>query len=181
MISVALHPRQHMNPQVYSLVDRVNFMAYDLDAHHVAEYESVVKAVDDFLEPQYDCPSEKVLLGLPAYGRHFRHPALVKTFAELMDESSDTAISRHVWNGYRYDTPSTVQQKVDLAVSNGMAGVFFWELGQDKQHAELGPGGILLEAASNSAKQALAAKDEGEDEAANNSRLVEDDPGNSEL
>jgi hypothetical protein len=29
-----------------------------------------------------------------------------------------------------------------------MAGIFFWELGQDFQHAELGAGGILLQAAA---------------------------------
>lgn len=151
LISVALHPRQFMPQQVYDEVDRINFMTYDLDYNHVAEYDSVITAVEEFYNS--GCPATKMVLGIPAYGRHFQHPALVKTFAELMDESSDTAVSRHVWNGYRYDTPTTVQQKVEYAVFKRMAGVFFWELGQDKQHAKLGPGGILLEAAANHAKR----------------------------
>jgi GH18 family chitinase len=151
LISVALHPKQFMPQRVYNEVDRINFMAYDLDYNHVAEYDSVIKAVEEFYDS--GCPASKMVLGIPAYGRHFQHPALVKTFAELMDESSDAAVSRHVWNGYRYDTPATVHQKVEYAVFKRMAGVFFWELGQDKQHAELGLGGILLEAAATYAKR----------------------------
>jgi len=151
LLSVALHARQFMPPQVYHAVDRVHLMAYDLAAPHYAQYDSVVQAVQEFV--QYQCPLSKLVLGIPAFGRHFENPSLVRTFAELMDESSDEAMSRQEWNGYRYDSPESVQKKVEYAVRNGLAGVFFWELGQDKQHAELGPGGILLEAAASFVKR----------------------------
>lgn len=150
-LSVALHPNQFMPQRVYDEVDRIHFMAYDLEHAHVAHYDTVMKVVQDFI--QSGCPASKMILGLPAYGRHFQSPGLVRTFAELMDDSKDQAISRNVWNGYQYETPSSIRQKVEYAVFNRMGGVFFWELGQDKQHDELGKGGILLEAAANSAKQ----------------------------
>lgn len=146
LISVALHARQFMPPQVYEAMDRIHFMAYDLEASHVAAYETVVKAVAEFVE--YACPISKMVLGLAAYGRHYQNPGFVKTFSELMDESSNAAASQQEWNGYRYDSPQSIRRKVEFATQQGMKGVFFWELGQDKQHAELGPGGILLEAAA---------------------------------
>ena len=89
-----------------------------------------------------------MMLGLPAYGRHAQNPEMAKSFSELMDESSNEALSLQEWNGYRFDSPENVKKKVEFAKQQGMAGVFFWELGQDKQHAELGAGGILLEAAA---------------------------------
>lgn len=151
VLSVALHPNQFMPQRVYDEVDRIHFMAYDLEHSHVAHYDTVVKVVEDFI--QSGCPASKMILGLPCYGRHFQSPGLVRTFAELMDDSQDQAISRHVWNGYQYETPSSIRQKVEYAAFRRMGGVFFWELGQDKQHDVLGKGGILLEAAANSAKQ----------------------------
>lgn len=146
LVSVALHARQFMPPQLYHTVDRVHFMAYDLAAEHVAQYDLVVTAAKEFV--QYKCPPSKLVLGIPAYARHSSNPGMVKSFAELMDDSSDVAATRPEWSGYRYDSPAFIQKKVEYAIANELAGVFFWELGQDKQHAELGPGGILLEAAA---------------------------------
>jgi GH18 family chitinase len=146
LISVALHARQFMPPQLYKAVDRIHLMAYDLEASHVAAYDSVVRAVKEF--KQYGCPVSKMMLGLPAYGRHSQNPSMAKTFSELMDESSHEALSLQEWNGYRFDSPANVKKKVEFAKQQGMAGIFFWELGQDFQHAGLGAGGILLQAAA---------------------------------
>lgn len=151
LISVALHARQFLPPHVYFALDRINFMAYDLAADHVAAYDTVVTAAREFF--QYKCPPERLVLGIPAYARHSKNPGMVKSFAELMDDSSDKAVERQEWNGFVYDSPESIRQKVEFAMENGMAGVFFWELGQDKQHEELGRGGILLEAAASAVTQ----------------------------
>jgi GH18 family chitinase len=147
LISVALHARQFMPPQLYKAMDRINIMTYDLEASHVAAYDSVVTSVQEF--KQYGCPLSKMVLGLPAYGRHTQNPALVKTFSELMDETNNEAVMLQAWNGYSYDSPVSIERKVEFAMLKQMAGVYFWELGQDFQDPELGVGGILLETAAN--------------------------------
>ena len=48
---------------------------------------------------------------------------------------------------YQVETPSAVAKKVKYAYEAGLGGVFFWELGQDKQSPSA-PGGILLQAAA---------------------------------
>lgn len=149
LISVALHARQFMPPQVYHAVDRIHFMAYDLAANHVALYETVVMATKEFM--QYKCPPSRLVLGIPAYARHSTDPGSVKSFAELFDDSGGAVVTLQDWSGYRYDSPASIEKKVTYALDNELAGVFFWELGQDKQHVELGPSGILLEAAAKSA------------------------------
>ena len=160
LLSVALHPRQFMPPQVYDAVDIIHIMTYDMADNHVAPYNMVVRAVEEFIK--YGCPASKMLLGIPAYARHYQNPGLVKTFAEIMDDSSGMAVSTQEWNGYRYDSQASIHRKVGYAIEKGTAGVFFWELGQDKQHPKLGPGGILLEAAARFAKQVLLDQDTAE-------------------
>lgn len=163
LLSVAIHNEQTYIPaHVYELVDRVNIMTYDmidkpkrngLYDNHATE-EKLQASLQSFLDK--GCPAHKILVGIPAYGRHEQNPAMVKTFSEIFDEkmeASPTSISaeatnlmdtQNVWDGYFYDSPSAVRNKVRYAFEKGIAGVFFWELGQDKQHPTLGPGGILL-------------------------------------
>jgi GH18 family chitinase len=86
-------------------------------------------------------PPEKLVLGLPAYARHARHPGQAKSYAEVVDaaESASGAHSPLVAapaertpDGFAGNGPSLVADKVAWAASEGLAGVFFWEMGQDK-------------------------------------------------
>jgi len=56
--------------------------------------------------------------------------------------------SMQTWEGYQFDSPDDVRAKVEYAMQNGLGGVFFWELGQDKQLLGVVEGGILLDAAA---------------------------------
>jgi len=115
------------------------------------------------------CPPSKIMLGIPAYARHWDNPGDVKSYAELIDELEKTRkvaststsendeqplLNRedvekfHEFNGYIVESPKRVREKVEYARNRNMAGVFFWELGQDKQHLSIAPGGILLESAA---------------------------------
>ena len=114
-----------------------------------AEYDRVVEEVNAFL--QRDCPPSKLVVGIPAYARLESNPGQVRTFSELMADSNGEAILTNVWNGYRYDSPVAVKKKVEYAMSKGVAGVFLWELGHDRQDEKLAPGGLLLEAAASAA------------------------------
>jgi hypothetical protein len=98
-------------------------------------------------------------LGIPTYARHTQNPGSVKTFAEIVDAiEKETDLpakfdGQNDWHGLRYDSPQAVRDKVDYAKRKGLGGVFFWELGQDKQHASAA-GGMLLEAAARHADSA---------------------------
>jgi chitinase len=150
-VSIALHADQHLPARLYRKVDRINLMAYDLPGPYHALQADVEKAVDSLI--QSGCPAHKISLGIPTYARHTENPGNVKTFAEIIDameketDLPDSFDGQNDWNGFKYDSPQAVRDKVEYAKRKRLGGVFFWELGQDKQHASA-PGGLLLEAAA---------------------------------
>lgn len=140
--------RSNLSPVVVENIDRINFMAYDLlfqnGPKHHASYKVITNMLDEWLAAGY--PPEKIVLGIPGYGRHKSNPSLVKTYAELVDDGlDDTSVSE--WKGFLFDSPKRIQQKLGYVKKNGLGGVFLWELGHDKQH-DLAPGGVLLQAAA---------------------------------
>ncbi|EEC49496.1 chitinase glycoside hydrolase family 1 [Phaeodactylum tricornutum CCAP 1055/1] len=153
-VSVALHPQQALPKAIATLVDRVHLMAYDMlrrqgaqpEALHHAELDQVRKAVHLLVDN--DAPgARKIVLGIPAYGRHESNPERVKTFAEIVDEMDAVPDTRNSWRGFRFDAPKDVRTKVAYARDAQLAGVFLWELGQDKATVEHARSGILLRAA----------------------------------
>lgn len=173
LVSLAVHPYHKLPDSVCETVDRIHLMTYDmmpplpptgtfnlLTFHH-AEYEQVVGEVKALSSRK--CPSSKVVMGIPVYGRHYQNPHLVRTYSEIVDgltakrggvlpsaiHTLDSA------DGYRFDSPADVMKKVRYAASDEgkLAGVFFWEVGQDKCHEKVSMGGILLKAASDAAKE----------------------------
>jgi len=151
-VSVTLHVGQTLPPAVYDAVDRINFMAYDLPPQSASRLSDIETAVDA-LEAS-GCPARKIFLGIPAYARHRQRRGDTKTYAELYDQVlrshttvEDSGAVRLDVSEYQAESPRTVTQKVQYAVARGLGGVFFWELGQDKQTVAA-PGGILLQAAA---------------------------------
>jgi len=156
LLSVALHPQQKYRV-LARWVQRVNIMAYDMSSaqsNHHAPQEALHDAITEFLGAGF--PPNKLVLGMPAYGRNARNPNQVQTYAEIVDAilQADPAADHKTitrndqWKGFFFDSPRLVKRKVDYAIKHSLAGVFFWELGQDKQHEEFAPGGLLLEAAA---------------------------------
>jgi GH18 family chitinase len=133
-------------------------MAYDMvgpEGGHHAKLENVQRAVEFLLQDGVGLEKipHKIILGIPAYARNVRAPSQVKTFSEIYDaiiqENSDILdIDRmHSWNGYEWDSPARIHDKIDLAKKMGLGGIFFWEAGQDK-FTDDHPRGILLESAA---------------------------------
>ena len=132
------------------------------DKHH-ASLPSVQEAISSFI--QNGCHPSKMIMGIPAYGRHSQNLGLVKTYSEIIDDIVENEIEEgediseviqttNSYQGYRFDSPQDVRAKVQYAKTEGLGGVFFWELGQDKQMDGVGEGGILLEAAATAAADA---------------------------
>ena len=172
LLTVALHPGQLLPAKVCESVDRVHVMTYDMmnpsinnnanhrrKKHH-ASMHSVQEAITSFI--QNGCPPSKLVMGIPAYGRHGQNMGSVKTYSEIIDgiiseegsnnnnhEILKTIQSTSSWKGYQFDSPNDIREKVKYAIQTGLGGVFIWELGQDKQ-IEGAEGGMLLEAAASS-------------------------------
>jgi len=93
-VTVTVHPGQEMGPPqgttgepALSLAaDRVHLMAYDMitkqERRH-STYEMSALAVDSLSRSRV--PANKIVLGLPAYGRHTTNPGEVKTYSEIVD------------------------------------------------------------------------------------------------
>ena len=76
---------------------------------------------------------------------------MVKTVAEIIggfieDKSSKVLSSLDSFEGFLFDSPDIVSQKVHFAMQQGLGGLFLWEIGQDHR-SELYPGGMLLQSA----------------------------------
>eukprot|EP00536_Pseudo-nitzschia_multiseries_P004920 jgi/Psemu1/11270/gm1.11270_g len=162
-VSITLHPNQgRMVPRsIYQQLDRIHFMTYDMvggysdgDYRNFHAYISKVRqALQELFQHGIGLENtpEKVLLGIPAYARHLGEPSQVKTYGEIYDEirsqDANADIGVHAWEGYEWDSPSRIRDKINLARKMKLGGIFFWELGQDKITTD-NPSGTLLEAAA---------------------------------
>ena len=159
LTSVSLHPEQTLLAnRIHRFVDRVHVMAYDhisqRGTHH-ASLGYLKTSVQGFLDA--GCPPVKLVVGIPAYARNGEDARNIRTFADLLDSMDPSIMLDHlsmmdswaghgIWKGYFFDSPTSVRAKLEYVVQQGLAGIFFWELGLDKHHPVIAPGGILLEA-----------------------------------
>lgn len=147
LMSVALHAGQKMPQDIYNAVDRINLMTYEMpkSTYH-ADFEGTKLAVQALI--QSGCPSHKIFMGIPMYGHHKNNRAKKMSYADIVNTvlESTTEDDGFEMANYMMDSPRDVAQKVKYALAEKLGGVFFWELGQDKQTEEA-PGGILLETA----------------------------------
>lgn len=180
-VSMTLHPHQKLPPNLYRYLDRIHLMAYDMispsvatgqnDLYH-ASLMKVQRAVEDLLQQPgtgLDRTPQKVLLGIPAYARHTRNPGQVKAFREIYEHIMTKKEEDHgtnvlsswddlsTWDGYEWESPNRIREKVQWAQERGLGGIFFWEVGQDVATADH-PHGMLLETA------VMAITDHGMDE-----------------
>jgi len=179
-ITVALHPGQLLPTEVCQRVDRVHVMTYDMmpspqpknsdnkPNNHHASIHSAQAALENFI--RNGCHPSKLVMGIPAYARHEKNMGLVRAYSEVVDDmlrdyddnSADiktTIQSIRSWDGYLFDSPDDVREKVTFATQMGLGGIFIWELGQDKQLAGIAEGGILLEEAAAAVANSLISGD----------------------
>lgn len=126
VITVTIAGWQQLPKSAIDAIDYVQLMAYDHDQKHStldkaqAEVESLINR---------GIPRQKIVLGLPFYGRHIRtreafaYQQIQRKYAPL---PSVDLVDDIYFNG-----PHTIREKVKFTLNHQLAGIMIWELGQD--------------------------------------------------
>jgi len=126
-VSVALAAWQDLGDELYAAVDRIHVMAYDHAGRH-STFEQAAGDIQAFLER--GAPPEKLLLGVPFYGRSIDNPAEAFTYAEIVSRYNPAPEVDEA-GGIYFNGIATIQQKTRYALAQQLGGVMIWELGQD--------------------------------------------------
>jgi GH18 family chitinase len=124
---VALSPDPSLPLASFAVVDRVHIMSYDRDAQH-STYEQAVKDLQLFIDA--GLPPEKLILGIPFYGRNTQPPYRVLAYNEIVRQYHP-AFNVDEVDGMYYNGIETVQHKTCYALSKSAGGVMIWELAHD--------------------------------------------------
>ncbi len=123
VVTVAQSPWRDFGPAIYDAVDRVHVMSYNHRFPH-ARLEDAQKDVVRMLE--FGCPAEKIVLGIPFYGRNAK--GRTRIYADLVGNADADA---DLIDGYALNGRNTVIGKTRYAIEAELAGVMIWEVGQD--------------------------------------------------
>lgn len=126
-VSVALAAWQDLGDGLYTAVDRIHVMAYDHEGRH-STFEQAVGDIEAFQER--GAPPEKLLLGVPFYGRSLSHWDKAFTYAEIVAQHHPAPDVDEV-GGIYFNGIATIRQKTRYALEQHLGGVMIWELGQD--------------------------------------------------
>jgi chitinase len=126
-VSVALPADPSFPLADFAVVDRIHVMSYDRAPQH-ATYEQAVDDLNLFLDA--GIPAEKLILGVPFYGRKTSPPYDAFSYAEIVEGYSPAPGVDEV-DGIYFNGLEMIQRKVCHALENRLGGVMAWELSQD--------------------------------------------------
>ncbi|WP_105617205.1 glycosyl hydrolase family 18 protein [Vallitalea okinawensis] len=116
--------------EAIALVDWLNIMVYDGQygdqSNHHSSYEFAVTALN-YWKNQRNVPQDKIVLGVPFYGRNVKDQA--ERYDEII-EKDPSAVYSDYSNGYYYNGIPTIQEKAELALEDA-GGIMIWEITQD--------------------------------------------------
>lgn len=127
IVSVALSPDTEFSLDKYVVVDRVHIMSYDRQPRH-STYEQAVQDLQKFVDA--GIPREKLILGVPFYGRNHAPPYKVLAYDEIMERYHPAPNVDEV-DGVYFNGIDTIQRKTCYAMSENIGGVMIWELAHD--------------------------------------------------
>lgn len=126
-LSVTMAAWQQLPEAGFKAVDAVHIMAYDHQGRH-STFDGARRDVQSLRDR--GVPADKLMLGLPFYGRGVTKPDRVLTYAEIQ-QTYAPAPGKDEVDGIYFNGPETLTLKVEYARQAGLQGVMIWELGQD--------------------------------------------------
>ncbi len=127
-VTVALAGSQELTAAAYQAVDRVHLMSYDHGGREHATFQKAQQDVEQFLAR--GVPKERLILGLPCYGRNRRGKPKALPYSTIVRQYHPAA-EADLAGGYSFNGVRTVQQKTRYALEQGLGGIMMWEVGQD--------------------------------------------------
>jgi chitinase len=127
LLSVTIAGWQKLPKEAFAAVHWVQVMSYDHDGEH-ATFEAAVADVQAVKEA--GAPAEKIVLGLPFYGRDIARRNRTMTYHEIIARHDPKPDVDLVDNLY-FNGPATISRKTAYALESRLGGVMAWELGLD--------------------------------------------------
>lgn len=127
IVTAAIASWQSMSPEAVKNLDRVHLMSYD----HPNRHATMDLAKSDVAKLRaMGFPSEKIVLGLPFYGRNLRDSNDAKSYAELRTLYKPEPTMDEAGN-YYFNGPTTVEAKAKYVKTEKLGGLMVWEVSQD--------------------------------------------------
>jgi len=129
-VSVALAGWQDLGPELFEAIDRIHVMSYD----HQGRHATMAQAIADIEAwTARGAPPEKLVLGVPFYGREIDNPALALSYAQIVSRYHPAPEVDEV-EGIYFNGIATIRQKTRYAQDQQLGGIMIWELGQDTRN-----------------------------------------------
>ena len=135
----SVYHTDYCSVNAFQYLDYLNIMSYDIgysisgnDFNH-SSYADAQANVVDWVNK--GCPIEKIVLGVPFYGRHktSRYAGVYgTTYGDLSTADPATAYNSNNVGDYYYNGKPLLTQKVDYIMNQGGAGIMIWEVTYDR-------------------------------------------------
>lgn len=136
-----------IRPEAIHFVETLNVMAYDATPPHHSTFDFAVSALDHWED--YGAPREKLMLGLPFYGKSADGTGYAyRDIRDMYHPAPDTDFV----GGIGFNGITTIKNKTTYVVRNGYRGIMIWEIAQDTTD-----GSSLLTAAADAIANSLGA------------------------
>lgn len=126
-VECAVNPARPLPKSWLAHLDSVHLMSYDNGPRH-ATYTQSAKDLDAMAKLR--TPANKLLLGLPFYGRQMTNRNNALTYADIKQRFRPKNHQDEA-GGFYFNGPATLAKKVKLAKERDLGGVIIWEIGQD--------------------------------------------------
>ena len=129
VLSFAVSRWRLPDAELFKIADEIHLMAYDGYGKH-STFESAVADVE-ILMTRYRLLPDKMILGIPYYGRNFNPQSdgywkETKNYAEIVRDFAPEA-SYDTAGEYFFNGRSTVAKKIEWAIEKSLGGIFVWE------------------------------------------------------